>query len=172
VASQRLSIAHADLLVGLDERQIARVGALGRTRFFRAKSALCRAGELAEWLLIVREGSVHVTAPLVVLGAPAQIRLESLGPGATIGWCAVAPPFSCAVDAVASTDVIALAFGRESLAKLINEQPEIGVVVLRNAAAAFARRNVRLQALWLREMQREVDALGRRQGAWILQSSS
>ena len=172
MATERLSIAHADLLAGLDERQIARVGALGRARVFRAKSLLCRAGELADSLLIVREGSVDVTAPLVVLGEPAPIRLESLGPGATIGWCAIVPPFSCAVDAVASTDVVALAFRRESLAKLIAEQPEIGVALLRNAAAAFARRNVRLQALWLREMQREVNALGGRQGAWTPQSSS
>jgi CRP-like cAMP-binding protein len=164
VAGEPLSIAHADLVAGLDERQIARVASLGRARVFRAKSSLCRAGERAESLLIVREGCANVTAPLLVLGESAPIRLESLGPGATIGWSALVPPCACAVDAVAVTVVVALAFGREALAQLIAEQPEIGLVLLRNAAGAFARRSVQLQALWLREMQREVDELGGRQG--------
>jgi CRP-like cAMP-binding protein len=172
VAGEPLSIAHADLVAGLDERQIARVGSLGRARVFRAKSTLCRAGERADSLLIVREGCAGVTAPLLVLGEPAPIRLESLGPGATIGWSALVPPCSCAVDAVAVTDVVAMAFRREALAQLIAEQPEIGLVLLHNAAAAFARRSARLQALWLREMQREVDDLGRRQGdPWAPHSS-
>jgi CRP-like cAMP-binding protein len=172
VAPDPLSIAHADLVAGLDERQIARVASLGRARLFRAKFRLYHAGEPADSLLILRDGCADVTAPLVILGEPAPVRLESLGPGATIGWCALIPPHSCAADAVATKDVLALEFRRESLAELIAAQPEVGVVLLRNAAGAFARRNARLQALWLLEMQRIVDGAGRRHaGAWTPNSS-
>jgi CRP-like cAMP-binding protein len=172
VVPEPLSIAHADLVAGLDERQVARVGALGRTRLFRAKSFLCRAGERIDSLLIVREGNAEVMAPLVVLGQPTPIKVQSLGPGTTIGWCALIPPHTCPVDAVATSDVIALEFRRESLAELIAEQPPIGIVLLRNAAGAYARRNARLQALWLLEMQRVVDEVARRQGgAWTPHSS-
>jgi CRP-like cAMP-binding protein len=172
VAPAPLSIAHADLVAGLDERQIARVASLGRARLFRAKSMLCRAGEWADSLLILREGCADVTAPLIVLGETAPVRLESLGPGATVGWCALVPPYACAVDAAAATDVVALAFRWDALAELIAAQPEVGIVLVRNAAAALQRRSVRLQALWLMEMQRVVDEVARRQGgAWTLHSS-
>jgi CRP-like cAMP-binding protein len=172
MASVSLSIAHADLVAGIDERQIARVASLGRVRLFRSDAPLSRAGEPADSLLVVREGRVNLTAPLVVMGESASVRLESLGPGATIDWCALVPPHAAAIDAVAATDVIALEFRREALAELIAAEPKIGMALLRNAAGALARRSVRLQALWLREMQRDVDELGERQGgAWTLRSS-
>ena len=172
VAPEPLSIAHADLVAGLDERQIARVASLGRARIFRAKSMLCRAGEGADSLLILREGCVDVTAPLVILGETAPVRLESLGPGATVGWCALVPPYTFAVDAAAATDVVTLAFRRDALAELIADQPEVGLVLVRNAATALRRRNVRLQALWLMELQRVVDDVARRHGsAWTPHSS-
>ena len=77
-----------------------------------------------------------------------------------------------AVDAAAATDVVTLAFRRDALAELIADQPEVGLVLVRNAATALRRRNVRLQALWLMELQRVVDDVARRHGStWTPHSS-
>lgn len=173
MATEALSLANTDLLAGLDERQAADVASLGRVRVFRAGSLLCRVGQLADSVFVVREGRVDVTAPLLVMGAPTPVRLESLCPGATLGWCAFVPPHGFTVDAVAATSVVVLAFRREPLLQLIAKRPEIGLTLVANAASAFARRNVRLQALWLREMQRDVNHLGGREArAWTRHSSS
>ena len=155
------SIAHTDLFAGLDDRESATVASLGEVRVWGAGSVLCRLGDLAESVFLLREGRVDVTAPLLVLGEPTPVRLESLGPGATLGWCALVPPHGFAIDAVAATPVVLLAFGRERLLELITRAPRIGLTLVSNLAHALARRNVQLQALWLREMQREVNQVRR-----------
>ena len=172
-ATEALSLANTDLLAGLDDRRTAAVASLGRVRVFRAGAFLCRVGQLADSIFVVREGRVDVTAPLMVMGEPTPVRLESLGPGATLGWCAIVPPHGFVVDAVAATHTIVLAFRREPLLQLFAERPEIGLTLVANAASALGRRNVRLQALWLREMQRDVNHLGGREArAWTRHSSS
>lgn len=173
VATESLAMTHTDLLAGLDERRAAAVASLGRVRVFRAGSPLCRVGQPAETIHVIREGRVDVTAPLLVMGEPTPVRLESLGPGATLGWCALVPPHGFSFDAIAATSVVVLAFHREPLLQLIAERPEIGLRLVANAAGALARRNLRFQALWLREMQRDVNQLGGREArAWTPRSSS
>lgn len=151
-----LSLAHTELFAGLDPRGEATVAAMGRVRVFGRGLSLCRLGELAEEVLVIREGRVDVTAPLVIMGAPAPVRLESLGRGATLGACALLGHRGFTVDAEASTPVVALAFRREPLLELIASQPRIGLTLVANVASTLARRNAQLQALWLREMQRDV----------------
>lgn len=157
MTSDPLSLAHTDLFAGLDDRQSAAVASLGRVRASRAGLTLFRAGDRAESVLVLREGRVDVSAPLFVLGEPTPVRLESLGPGATLGLCGLVPPHRSPVSAVAATPVVLLAFHRESLLQLITAEPRTGLTLVGNVARALARRNVQLQALWLREMQRAVN---------------
>lgn len=173
MATGSLVLTHTDLLAGLDDRSAAAVASLGKVRIFRAGAPLCGVGQPAEFVYLVREGRVDVTAPLLVMGEPTPVRLESLAPGATLGWCGLVPPHGFPVDAVAATPVVVLAFHRAALLQLMEARPEIGLKLMANAAAALARRNVRLQALWLREMQRDVNQLGGREAdRWNPQSSS
>lgn len=161
------SIAQTELFVGLDDRQAATVASMGRVRTFRRGSLLCSVGDLAESVFVLREGRVDVTAPLLVLGEPTPVRLESLAPGATLGLCALVPPYGFTIDAVAATTVVVTGFRREPLLQLLAAQPAIGLTLIGNVASALARRSVRLQALWLREMQRDVNELGGKEGvAW------
>ncbi len=151
------SITRTDLFAGLDDREAAAVASLGRVRVARAGSVLFRVGEVAESVLLVREGRVDATVPLLVLGEPTQVRLESLGPGDTLGWCALVPPHGFVMTATAATHVVSLAFGREALLRLMAADPRIGLTLVANLASALGRRNVQLQALWVRAMQREVN---------------
>jgi hypothetical protein len=107
------------------------------------------------------------------MGQPTPLRIASLGPGEALGWCALVPPHAFVVDAVAATSVITLAFNRERLKRLFEKRPEIGLRVTTNAASALALGSVRFLALWLREMQRDVNQFGGQEAfGWTPQSSS
>ncbi len=151
------SIAQTDLFAGLDERESAAVASIGRVRVARAGSSLFRVGDVAESVYVVKEGRVDVTVPLVVSGEPREVRYESLGPGDTLGWPALIPPHGFAENARASTPVVLLAFGREQLLQLMAAQPRISLTLVANLARALGRRLVQTQALWVRQMQREVN---------------
>ncbi len=78
-------------------------------------------------------------------------------PGQTVGWSALIPPHRFTLKAIAPLETEVIALSREVLREVFNSYPDIGYTVSLNLATVIGQRLQMFQAMWLREMQRNVD---------------
>jgi CRP/FNR family cyclic AMP-dependent transcriptional regulator len=150
------SVAGAELFAGLSDAQRRSVTGLARERTAGAGEVLFRLGDRADAFYVIRRGRVELTFPLMVRGEEKEARFQSLEPPRTLAWSALVPPHRATMSARGTTDVSLLAFDRDRVLALFEEQPAIGHVVMANLARVIATRLHELLALWVREVQRNV----------------
>jgi CRP-like cAMP-binding protein len=93
-----------------------------------------------------------------VRGREEDVFVEERGPGQTVGWSALIPPYRFTLTATAAlheAEVITLA--RESLLKYFATNPTAGHKMALNLAVVVGHRLQLFQTMWLREMQRTVE---------------
>ncbi len=150
------SLANSDLLAGLSTGQIEKFAGIGRDRAVKAGEAIFKLGSVTDQLFLVLSGRVDLTLPLVVMGEPKDVRIQSIETGRAIAWSALVPPHRLTMGAKAATDCELAAFSRGELAALFQSDPSLGLVVMTNLAAVVGARLLETQALWVREVQRNV----------------
>jgi CRP-like cAMP-binding protein len=149
------ALRDVELLRGLGEVHRRAVAAVASERRAAAGETLLRAGDPADSLLIIRRGRVDLTFPLQVLGERREVRFQSLAAGGTLGWSALVSPNRLAMSARAATEVELVVLPRERLLAVLEAQPAIGHVLMSNLAGVVAASAQEVQALWVRELQRE-----------------
>ena len=159
--TEPFSLAHTELFHGLDDRRASAVASAGRVRVLRAGQEIFRAGEPACSMFVVREGAVRLSVPVTVLGESRDVRLEIAAANATLGWCALSPPYVYASSARAIEPSVLLAFSREQLQALMDADPGLDRVLRSNAIRMLSERLQQMQALWIRQVQREIAANAR-----------
>ena len=92
----------------------------------------------------------------MVLGESRDARLEIATPNATVGWSALSPPHVCTCSARAMTHTVLLAFSSDRLHALMDADPTIGCVLRSNVIGMLGGRLQQMQALWVRQVQREL----------------
>ncbi|HEY3355047.1 MAG TPA: cyclic nucleotide-binding domain-containing protein [Polyangia bacterium] len=142
-----LSAAHAEALLGLGERVAVASGA-----------PLFALGADADRLYLVERGRIALTLPITVRGADQDIFVEEKAAGETVGWSALVPPHRFTLSARAIAEAELLALPRAPLLALLAAEPALGFAVMSNMAAVIGRRLLKLQTMWVREVQRVVDA--------------
>jgi CRP-like cAMP-binding protein len=148
----------AELLKDLTAEEAQQVLALGSRITVPSGAALFRLGEAAERLFLIERGRITLTLPMRIHGTEQDVIVEERSSGQAVGWSALIPPykFTLAASAPLETEVIALP--RDSLCKYFTANPAAGYKMTLNLAVVVGHRLQLFQAMWLREMQRTVEA--------------
>jgi CRP-like cAMP-binding protein len=145
-----------ELLQGLAPADAAQVLTLGTRKHILSGTSLFRLGELAQCLYLVENGQIRLTLPLHIRGREEDVLIEEKGPGQTVGWSALIPPYRFTLSATTAADTDVVALTPEALHTLFETSPSTGAKLCLNLALIVGHRLQTLQAMWLREIQRTV----------------
>lgn len=139
-------VAASDVFAGLEPAHLALVAGCGRLARFDAGSFLCREGEPADAFHVLRSGRVALEIAAPGRGA---IVIETLGPGDTVGWSWLFPPYRWQLDAVATEPVATVAFDGACLRGKAETDHELGYQLMRRFSQLTIQRLMatRLQLL-------------------------
>jgi CRP-like cAMP-binding protein len=149
-----------ELLKGLSREEVDQALSFGSHITIRAGAELFHLGEPADRLFVVERGRVRLTLPMQVRGQEENILVEESAPGQTVGWSALIPPYRFTLTATAPLETEVIALSRDALREYFAVCPSVGYTVSLNLAAVIGQRLQIFQAMWLREMQRTVEAHG------------
>lgn len=146
-----------ELLQGLAPVDAEKVLSLGTRKKISAGSSLFRLGDLAQCLYLVESGRIRLTLPLQIGDRKEEVLIEEKGPGQTVGWSALIPPYRFTLSAAADTDTEVVTLTPEMLHGFFESSPSLGARLCLNLALIIGHRLQTLQAMWLREVQRTVE---------------
>ncbi len=146
-----------ELLQGLAPADAEKVLSLGTRKSVSSGSSLFRLGELAQCLYLIESGRIRLTLPLQIRGREEEVLIEENGPGQTVGWSALIPPYRFTLSATTAADTDVVALTPEALHTFFESSPAVGVRLCLNFALVVGHRLQTLQAMWLREIQRTVE---------------
>ncbi len=146
-----------ELFAGLSLDEVNEALSFGSRITIRARSELFRMGDAADRLVIIERGRMRLTLPMHVRGQEEAVQVEESVPGQTVGWSALIPPYRFTLTATAPLETELIALSRDSLRGYFEKYPSVGYTVSLNLAAVIGRRLQVFQAMWLREMQRNLE---------------
>jgi CRP/FNR family transcriptional regulator, cyclic AMP receptor protein len=146
-----------DLLRGLTREEIDQVMMLGSPISVAAGGELFPLGAQADNLFLIGRGRIRLTLPMQVRGRDEDILVEERGPGQTVGWSALIPPYRFTLRATAPLETEVIALSRQALFEHFAAYPDVGRTLCLNLAAVIGQRLQIFQTMWLREMQRTVE---------------
>lgn len=146
-----------ELLVGLDDHELADLMALASPVSLSPGAVLFRLGADASNLYLIERGLIALTMPMQISGHEEDVLIDERVAGQTVGWSTVIPPHRFTLKAAAPVASELLAFPREKLLTHFASRPHVGYVLSQNVAAVVGQRLQVFQAMWLRQMQRMVN---------------
>ncbi|MGB9408484.1 MAG: cyclic nucleotide-binding domain-containing protein [Terracidiphilus sp.] len=148
-----------ELLNGLTPSEVDQTLGLGAKLVIPSGDSLFRLGEPADRLFLTVSGRIKLTLPMQLRGQNENVFVEEISAGQAVGWSALIPPylFTLTATAIVETEVIALP--REALLEYFAASPAAGCKIAFNLAVVIGHRLHLSQTMWLREMQRNVEAL-------------
>jgi len=147
-----------ELLNGLSSAEAEQVLALGARVIVPSGTSLFRLGDPADRLFLTERGRIRLTLPMQVRGKEEEILVEERSPGQIVGWSALIPPYRFTLTATAPLETEVIALPRETLVDYFAAHPAAGYKIALNLAVVIGHRLHLFQTMWLREMQRNVEA--------------
>ena len=148
----------ADLLHGLSEEDAQAVLSLARRTILTGGAELFHLGDSADSIYVITRGRLRLTLPMQVRDRKEEVLVEERAPGQTVGWSALIPPFRFTLTATAPLETEVLALSREALREHFAAHPAAGYAVAMNLASVIGERLQLFQTMWVREIQRMVEA--------------
>lgn len=130
-------LAAQPFLKGLTPTQLDRLSFWTRRSFFHAGARLFEEGGRADRFWILREG--HVTLDTHVPGQP-DATVETLGPGAVLGWSWLFPPYRWHFGASAVDTTLAIELDGPGVRSLCEHDPELGYELVSRFMALVVER--------------------------------
>jgi CRP-like cAMP-binding protein len=125
------------LLTALPPPQRGRLMTLAREVSFPEDARIFEAGGTADRFWVIRSGAVSLTQQVT---SQQQVTVASLGAGDLLGWSWLFPPYQWDFGAEAFSPVRAYEFDATQVLKLCEEDPQLGVVLVRTVAEILAHR--------------------------------
>jgi CRP-like cAMP-binding protein len=125
------------LLTALPPPQRGRLMALAREVSFPEDTRIFESGGRADRFWVIRSGAVSLTQQVT---SQQRVTVASLGAGDLLGWSWLFPPYQWDFGAEAFSPVRAHEFDAASVLKLCEEDPQLGVVLVRTVAEILAHR--------------------------------
>lgn len=150
------SLSASVLFAGLTPDQGARLASIGKELIVATGEIIFKVGTEADSLFIITKGAVELTFPLVVMGETKEVRFQTLEAGRALAWSALVPPHILTMSARAANEVTLASFARAEFLQLWQQDPALGLIVMSNVAKVISSRLATAQALWVRELQRQV----------------
>ena len=146
-----------ELFQGFPPEEAEKVLALGKKIRMSSGASLFRLGDPAQCLYLINTGEVRLTVPMHIRGQDEDVLMEEKGPGQTVGWSALIPPYRFTLSATTALETEVITLSREALHCFIESYPAIGAKLCLNVGVVIGHRLQTLQAMWLREMQRTIE---------------
>jgi CRP/FNR family transcriptional regulator, cyclic AMP receptor protein len=147
------TLKEVEVFSGHSDAQLQKLSRLASQRRVHAGDRIIVEGELPDELFVIESGEFAIIVePAQGAHAATGISLVTLGRGQIVGEISLIDrgPRSATVQCV-SDEATLLAFNLEELAALLDEDPTIGYLVMRNLAADMAfklrQRNIREKLL-------------------------
>jgi CRP-like cAMP-binding protein len=150
------AVAASELFKDLSPQELDRVAAIGSFKKAKAGELLFKLGGEAASLFLIAEGRVELTIPLMVMGEQKEVRAQTLWAGRALAWSALVAPYHFTMSARTVTDVELVELPRGPLFQVFVTDPRIGFAAMSNLASVIGGRLLEAQALWVREVQRNV----------------
>jgi CRP-like cAMP-binding protein len=147
-----------ELLNGLSPAEVEQILELGTRLVVPSGTLLFRLGDPADRLFLTERGRIRLTLPMHLRGKEENVLAEERSPGQTVGWSALIPPYRFTLSAAASLDTEVIALPQKVLREYIAAQPAVGCKIALNLAVVIGHRLQLFQTMWLREMERTVQA--------------
>ncbi|CAL9629298.1 cyclic nucleotide-binding domain-containing protein [Streptomyces pilosus] len=125
------------LLTALPPPQRARLMALAREVSFPEDTRIFESGGTADRFWVIRSGAVSLDQPVNELH---RVTVAALGAGDLLGWSWLFPPHEWDFGAVAFSPVRAYEFDAAAVLRLCEEDPELGLLLVRKVAEVLAHR--------------------------------
>jgi len=148
----------ADLLKSLSPDEADRVLALGKRMVLTSGAKLFHLGDAAECIYLIIRGQIRLTLPMNVRGGEEDVLVEERFSGQTVGWSALIRPYRFTLSATAAMESEVIALRRSDLDGYFMVNPVTGYLVSLNVAGVMGQRLQTVQAMWLREVERMVEA--------------
>lgn len=143
--------ADSPLFDALTDDQLALFVPLAEEVAVPAGKALFRSGETASHLYILLSGKVSVQVHPTALTHPLTIVSLSTA-GQLVGWSGFMPPNYYTADAVCQTDSRLLAFEGAAFNRVLEQNPAVGLVVMRRIAEVISQRLRMTQSIVLKSL--------------------
>ena len=121
-------LAAQPFLAGLTGRQLDKLSYWSRRQVFRAGARVFEEGGRADRFWLLKDGRVALDTEVPGRGG---VVVESLGPGAVLGWSWLFPPYRWHFGARAIGTLQATAFDAEQLRVLADQDPRLGYLLTR-----------------------------------------
>lgn len=125
------------LLTALPAPQRQRLMALAREVSFAEDARIFEAGGVADRFWVIRSGAVSLDQKVTSLQ---RVTVASLGSGDLLGWSWLFPPHQWDFGAVAFSPVRAYEFEATAVLGLCEEDPQLGMALVRSVAEILAHR--------------------------------
>ncbi|MEV5885873.1 cyclic nucleotide-binding domain-containing protein [Streptomyces sp. NPDC052020] len=125
------------LLTALPPPQRGRLTALAREVSFPEDARIFEPGGTADRLWVIRSGAVSLTQRVSSLQ---RVTVASLGAGDLLGWSWLFPPYRWDFGAEAFSPVRAYEFDAAAVLELCEEDPRLGLTLVRSVAEILAHR--------------------------------
>jgi len=124
-------------LAGLSDQQLDRLSMWGHTTIFHSGSRLFTEGGRADRFWLVDDGHVQLSTTVPGRG---DVVVETLGPGAVIGWSWLFPPYRWQFTGTAQDLVHAVALDGPGVRELCANDPALGYELMRRFTGVIAER--------------------------------
>lgn len=151
-------LRQGELFEGLSEEGLRRLLATGTSRTLQAGEYLFRLGDDASDFYVLINGKVDLCFPMRLRGAVKDVTVESVGAGQALGWSALVKPHRFTLSARATEPSEVAGFARRDLLELFEAEPAIGYAFFTKVSEIVGFRLHTFQALWVRELQRALEA--------------
>ncbi|MFI6039450.1 cyclic nucleotide-binding domain-containing protein [Streptomyces sp. NPDC051315] len=125
------------LLTALPPPQRQRLMSLAREVSFAEDTRIFEAGGTADRFWVIRSGAVSLTQQVTSVQ---RVTVASLGAGDLLGWSWLFPPYAWDFGAEAFSPVRAYEFEAQPVLKLCEEDPALGLSLVRIVAEILAHR--------------------------------
>ncbi|WP_369194183.1 cyclic nucleotide-binding domain-containing protein [Streptomyces djakartensis] len=125
------------LLTALPPPQRQHLMELAREVSFPEDARIFEPGGTADRFWVIRSGAVSLDQQVNSLQ---RVTVASLGAGDLLGWSWLFPPYVWDFGAVAFSPVRAYEFDAQAVLRLTEEDPQLGLTLVRNVAEVLAHR--------------------------------
>lgn len=133
-------LASQPFLDGLNSKQIDKLSYWSKRSVFRAGSRLFDEGGRADRFWLIKEGHVTIDSRGPEEGDGARMVVDTLGPGAVLGWSWLFPPYRWHFGASAVETTLATELDAPGVRELCQRDPELGYLLVTRFMAVVVDR--------------------------------
>jgi signal transduction histidine kinase len=136
------TIGQFDLFSDLPQQALDQIARLASASNYPLGEKLFQEDENAEYLYLLLEGKVALEKRVQLgrTGTPRQATISVVGPGNTVGWSSLVPPYNYTSTGVCLEPCLALAICGEDLRDYLERDPKIGLQIYHRVASIVRSR--------------------------------